>query len=356
LVFAAFARPGRRTKENIMTATVKLTVDKASDLIFDALVGAGVAARNARYLTDAILDTELSGLEGHGLHWLPTYCEHVQTGKVDGVANPAVKRMSLVSFRVDAKNGFAHPAIEKGFAHLIPAAQEYGVAAMAVHNSYNAGTLGYHTGYIAQQGLVALGFANSVPAMAPIGGVKPILGTNPFSFAAPGRKGRVAFLVDQASSAVSWTAVKRAADRGEEIPLGWAFDKSGQPTTNAEQALAGSMAPAAGAKGFGQALIVEALCAALAGANRGQEMGSMTEDDGLPVGSGQFFIALEPKVFSGGLFDKQIERLIASITSQPEARMPNDRRAANVKKGLKNGVTIEKPLFDKIKAFTERNI
>ena len=99
-----------------MTATVKLTADQASDLIFDALVGAGTVARNARYFADAILDTELSGLEGHGFYWLQYYCEHVETGKVDGKATPVVKRLTNVSFRVDAKNGFAHPAIEKGFA------------------------------------------------------------------------------------------------------------------------------------------------------------------------------------------------------------------------------------------------
>lgn len=339
-----------------MTKTVKLTADQASDLIFDALVGAGTVARNARYFADAILDTELSGLEGHGFYWLQYYCEHVQTGKVDGKATPVVKRMTNVAFRVDAKNGFAHPAIEKGFAHLIPAAQEYGIAAMAVHNSYNAATLGYHTGFLAQQGLVAFGFTNSPPAMAPVGGSKPVLGTNPMSFAVPGRKGRIAFLVDQSSSEVAWTAIKRAAEEHREIPLGWAFDRSGSPTTDAEEALKGSMAPAGGHKGFGMALVVEAMCAAVAGANRGQEMGSMMENDGLPVGAGQFFIALEPKVFSGGLFEKQIDRLMASITSQPGARLPNQRRQENIRKNLKAGLTIDKDLYDKLKAFTERHV
>lgn len=339
-----------------MSKTVKLTADQASDLIFDALVGAGTVARNARYFADAILDTELSGLEGHGFYWLQYYCEHVQTGKVDGKATPAVKRISTVSFRVDAKNGFAHPAIEKGFSHLVPAAQEYGIAAMAVHNSYNAATLGYHTGYLAQQGLVAFGFTNSTPAIAPVGGSKPVIGTNPMSFAVPGRKGRIAFLIDQSSSQVAWTAVKRAAEEQQAIPFGWAIDRNGKPTTDAEEGLKGSMAPAGGYKGFGMGLIVETMCAAVAGANRGPEMGSFMDSDGLPIGNGQFFIALEPKVFSGGLFDKQIERLVASITSQSGARLPNQRRAENIKKNLKGGLTIEKELYDKIKAYTERHV
>jgi (2R)-3-sulfolactate dehydrogenase (NADP+) len=329
----------------------KLKVDEASDFIFDALVGAGTVARNARYFADAILDTELSGLEGHGFYWLQYYCEHVQTGKVDGKATPAVKRISNVSFRVDAKNGFAHPAIEKGFAHLVPAAQENGIAAMAVHNSYNAATLGYHTGFLAKAGLLAFGFTNSTPAIAPVGGNKPVIGTNPMSFAVPGKKGRIAFLIDQSSSAVAWTAVKTAAEEHRAIPLGWAIDRDGKPTTDPEEGLKGSMAPAGDYKGFGMGLIVETMCAALAGANRGPEMGSMMENDGLPVGNGQFFIALEPKVFSGGLFDKQIERLTASITSQPGARMPNSKREESQKKLMKSGIPIDKALYEKIKSY-----
>ena len=81
-----------------MTATVKLTADQASDLIFDALVGAGTVARNARYFADAILDTELSGLEGHGFYWLQYYCEHVQSGKV---------AIGLVGSRTDSRTRMA---------------------------------------------------------------------------------------------------------------------------------------------------------------------------------------------------------------------------------------------------------
>ena len=84
-------------------------------------------------------------------------------------------------------------------------------------------------------------------------------------------------------------------------------------------------------------------------------MGSFTENDGLPIGNGQFFIALEPKIFSGGLFEKQIERLMASIISQPGARLPNQRRQENIKKNLKAGLTIEKALYDKLKSYTERH-
>lgn len=330
---------------------LRLSPKAARALIYNALTGAGTAENNAGYFADAILDTELSGLEGHGFYWLQYYCEHVQSGKVDGRAEPSVKKLSPVAFRVDAKRGFAHPAIEAGFAKLIPAAKKNGIAGMAVHNSYNAATLGYHTGYLAKHGLLAFGFTNATPSIAPVGGKKPVIGTNPLSFAVPGKKGKIAFLIDQSSSAVPWTSVKLAADEGRAIPLGWALDADGKPTTDAARGLDGSMAPAGGHKGFGQGLIVEVMCAALAGANRGPQMGSFMANDGKPIGCGQFFIALDPDAFSGGVFTEQITALVKSISGQEGARMPNSRRTANQKRLAKEGLPIDRPLYERLKSF-----
>jgi len=330
---------------------LRLSPKAARKLIFEALTGAGTRAANAGYFSDAILDTELSGLEGHGFYWLQYYCEHVRSGKVDGKAIPKVEKLSAVAFRVDARRGFAHPAIEKGFTSLIRAARKHGIAGMAVHNSYNAATLGYHTGYLAKRGLVAFGFTNSVPAIAPVGGRKPVIGTNPLSFAVPGKAGKIGFLIDQSSSAVAWTKVKLAADEGRMIPLGWALDSDGRPTTDPALGLAGSMAPAGGYKGFGQGLIVEVMCSALAGAYRGPQMGSFMANDGKPLGCGQFFIALEPKAFSGGAFARQVAALAKSITAQEGARLPNARREANQRRLAKQGLPIERKLYERLKSF-----
>lgn len=327
-----------------------LTPRAARALIFNALTGAGTTPDNARYLTEGVLDTELSGLAGHGFHWVPYYCQHVQSGKVNGKAKASVKRVSAVAFRVDAKNGFAHPAIEAGFGKLVPAARGFGIAGMAVTNSYNAATLGFHTGTLARQGLLAFGFTNSSAKIAPVGGRNAVLGTNPMSFAVPGKAGKIAFLVDQSSSAVAWSTVKQAADEGRDIPLGWALDKNGKPTTDPHKGLEGTMAPSGGYKGFGWGLIVEVMCAALAGANRGPQMGSFTLND-KPIGCGQFFIAIAPDKFSGGAFAKQVTALVKSITAQPGARLPNSKREASRKRLKKDGLPIDRALYEKLKAF-----
>lgn len=330
---------------------IRLKPGQARKLISGALTGAGTAPANAAYFTEAILDTELSGLSGHGFYWLQYYCEHLKSGKVNGKVKPVVKRTSPVAFHIDAKNGFAHPAIAAGFAKLIPAAKKNGIAAMGVYNSYNAATLGYHTGVLAKQGLVAFGFTNSSPNIAPVGGKTKVIGTNPMSFAVPGGKGKIAFLIDQSSSAVAWTAVRHAANEGKPIPLGWGIDAEGKPTTDPQRVLnGGSMAPAGGHKGFGQGLIVEVMCAALAGGNRGLQMGSFTLND-KPIGCGQFFIAIDPGHFSGAVFAKQLKALVKSITAQEGARLPNSRRTANQKRLAKEGLPIDPVLYEKLRSF-----
>lgn len=328
-----------------------LTVSAARELIRSALTGSGLAQSHAPYFTDAILDTELSGLEGHGFYWLDYYCQHLRSGKVNGQVDPEVTVLSASSFRVDARHGFAHPAIEAGFAKLIPAAKAQGIAAMGVFNSYNAATLGFHTGILARAGLLAIGATNAVPTVAPVGGHRPIIGTNPISYAVPAPEGQIAFLVDQSATAVAWTAVKRAADQGLPIPLGWALDAAGAPTTDAKAGLAGSMAPAGGVKGFSIGLLVEVLCAALAGGKLGLQQGSFTDNDGLPIDNGQFFIAIDPQGFSGGGFDATLQQLMTSITEQEGARLPNARREANKRRLAVEGLEIDAGLLARLQAF-----
>jgi len=342
---------GRR-RGVFMGETIILSVKKARSLIFDALTGAGTSKKNATYFTEAILDTELSGLEGHGFYWLQYYCLHLRSGKIDGRAKPKLRTLSPTALMVDANRGFAHPAIEKGFRKLIPAAKKHGIAALGVSHSYNAATLGFHTGYLAREGLLAFGFTNSIAAIAPFGGKTPIIGTNPMSFAVPGKAGKIRFLIDQSSSHIAWTAVKRAAEEGHEIPLGWALDPDGKPTTDPILGLAGSMAPSGGQKGFGQGLIVEVMCAALTGSSLGTAMGSFTAADDQPIDNAQFFIAISPEKFSGRPFHAIVDGLVDNILSQEGTRLPNARREANQRRLKKSGLPIDLELLDTLKSYT----
>ncbi len=141
----------------MVTATVLQTAE-IEDLARRALIAAGARESNARSLASAIAAAERDGVASHGLAYLPTYCEHIGCGKVDGGATPELQHVKPGLLAVDAKTGFAHPAIDLGLVALIPLAREQGIAALAIRNSYNCGVLGYHTERLAQSGLVGLGF------------------------------------------------------------------------------------------------------------------------------------------------------------------------------------------------------
>ncbi len=333
-----------------MTETKTLSLGEIEDLAFRALVAAGTSEANARPLAVATAATEADGVASHGLAYIPIYAEHVRCGKVDGHAVPVVSVPRPGLIRVDAATGFAHAAIEAGFQKLIPLARSQGVAALTVHNSYNCGVLGYHTHRLAQAGLVGLGFTNAPASIAPSGGAKPVVGTNPVSLAAPGADGQAAILIDQSASTIAKSEVMKHAREGKAIPQGWALDADGNPTTDAEIGLKGSMAPSGGYKGVGIALITEVLAAALAGATLGIHASPFSGTAGGPPKTGQFFLAIEPGAASGDRFAARITDLTEAIRNQPGARLPGDGRAAKRADAARSGVAVNTATLAKIDA------
>ncbi|NNE23060.1 MAG: Ldh family oxidoreductase [Rhizobiales bacterium] len=329
--------------------TTTLTIDQARRLTARALTKSGAKRGNIKYLLDAIIETERQGLSSHGLFWVPIYCEHLKCGKLDGQAKPEITRLSPVSYRADAKSGFAHPAIDKGFAKIIPAAKRSGIAAIAVTNSYNCGTLGIHTARLAEAGLIGWGFTNAPASIAPTGGKTPVVGTNPVSMAVPDGNGNARFVIDQSSSVIAKSEVMRHKTEGKPIPLGWALDADGNPTDDPVEGLKGSMAPSGGQKGFGQGLMVEIMAAAASGAMLGSQCSSFATNDGGPCNTGQFFIAIDPQGFSGGLFGTRVDDLCAAITGQDGARLPGSNRAAQRTRIDAEGIALKKDLLKRIR-------
>ena len=331
-----------------MADRVTLDLLAARDLATTALVSSGANAPNAASVTRGILDAELSDTATYGFLSLPTYCDHLLTGKVDGTAVPAVEQRTESSIGVDAGTGFAHPAIDAGLAVLVPAAYRQGVAGLAIANSYQWGLLGYHVRRIAEKGLVGMGFANAPGSMAPFGGAKAVVGTNPISFAVPGGPGRAAFVIDQSSSVIARTQLIQHAADGRSIPEGWALDGEGRPTTDPEAGLAGTMVPAGGYKGFSQALMVEVMAAALSGSNLGLDASSFTTTKGGPPRTGQFFLALSPPSYGGDGFSGSIDRLTNAIASQEGSRLPGSRRASARERVATEGISLSPDLYERI--------
>lgn len=333
-----------------MTETQTLTLAEIEDLSFRALVAAGTSEANARPLAVATAATEADGVASHGLAYIPIYAEHVQCGKVDGNATPVLTRPRPGVVAVDAATGFAHPAIDAGFEALIPAAREQGIAALAIRNSYNCGVLGYHTARLARAGLVGLGFTNAPASIAPSGGSKPVVGTNPFSIAVPGEDGEPELLIDQSASTIAKSEVMKHAREGKEIPLGWALDADGNPTTDPDAGLKGSMAPSGGYKGVSVALLTEIMAAALTGATLGINASPFSGTAGGPPKTGQMFIAIDPAATSNDTFRAGMVGIVEAVRGQPGAHVPGDGRRGKRIKAREQGVAVSVATLDRIKA------
>ena len=340
--------------------TQTLNIKEIEALALQALLAAGTSLENAKGLAYATAMTEADGIASHGLAYIPIYCEHVQCGKVDGNAKPSMEIKSPVMIAVDAACGFAHPAIDLGFPLLFERAKAQGIAILLVKNSYNCGVLGYHSHRIAKAGLVGLGFTNAPASIAPAGGAKPVLGTNPFSLAVPDMQGEAAILIDQSASIIAKSEIMKHAREEKEIPLGWALDEAGQPTSDPNIALKGSMAPlgwpSASHKGVGMALLTEMMAAVLTGACLGMHASPFSGTKGGPPKTGQCFIAINPAMTSDeNSFLQHITDLTQAIQSQVGAHMPGDGRKKKREQAAIEGVAVNQATLDKIQAIIDNH-
>ncbi len=313
-----------------------------------ALERSNVSAENARVVAEALVAAEADGLSSHGISRIPFYAEQAKSGKVDGHAVPLVDLPAKAAVRVDARNGFAFPAMRAGLDKAAGITGDTGIAAVVVTRSHHAGALSHPVERAADAGLVALAFSNTPAGIAPWGGYRGSFGTNPIAFACP-RRSAPPLVVDLSLSKVARGKIMLASKEGQAIPEGWALDKDGRPTSDAKAALAGTMLPIGDAKGSALALMVEILAAGLARANFAFQASSFFDAEGPPPGIGQSFILIDPEVFGGDGFADHVELLLADIVSQEGTRLPGDRRLALRQKAQQSGVEIPQALAEDLK-------
>jgi (2R)-3-sulfolactate dehydrogenase (NADP+) len=325
-----------------------LTLAEAEALVVDTLARCRTSAANARCVARALVAAEADGLAGHGLSRLPSYAAQAKAGKVDGFATPTVTRPRPATVAIDARNGFAYPAIDLGEATLPELARRQGIAAVAVRRSHHCGAAGHPVERLAQAGFLALMFANTPAAIAPAGGTQRVLGTNPIAFACP-LPGREPIVIDLSLTKVARGNILAAQQKGERIPEGWALDAAGRPTTDPASALAGTMVAMGDAKGTALALMVELLAAGLTGANFAAEASSFLDAEGPPSGTGQLLMVFDAAAFGGIDVTARFAALAASIEQQPGARLPGTRRLAARKHAAAEGLVIGEALLAAIR-------
>jgi (2R)-3-sulfolactate dehydrogenase (NADP+) len=322
---------------------LRLSLKELRDLTRRILIAHNTNQENAAQVADALTLAEADGQKGHGASRIPSYAAQAKSGKVNGHAIPTAEQVASSSIRVDAKSGFAYPALNLAIERLSELAPRCGVAAAAIANSHHSGVAGHHVEALAKQGLVALCFGNGPVAIAPWGGNKGVFGTNPLAFAAPRRIGDP-LVIDMSLSKVARGKINVAAQKGESIPEGWALDKHGNTTTDPQSALNGVMLPMGDAKGAQLVLMVEILAAALTASQFGFEASSFFDGEGDPPHIGQFMIAIDPASFSNNRFSERLDDLLDAIKVQPGARLPGERRFVSRRSSELDGIVIAAPL------------
>lgn len=327
----------------------RLPIVEVHALIAGALERSQTSPINAAAVARALVAAELAGQTGHGLRRVAAYSAQAAAGKVRGEAVPVVAQSRPGALAVDAANGFAYPALEAAFGPLSELARRQGVALAGIRRSHHCGVAGAIVEAYADAGLVALMFANAPAAIAPWGGRQALFGTNPIAFAAP-VAGDDPIVVDISLSKVARGKVMAAAQKGEAIPEGWAFDTEGHPTTDPQAALAGTMAAMGDAKGAALALMVELLAAGLTGGRFAYEASSFFDAEGEPPGVGQLILAIDPGVFGGRDTLARFGEMAGKVADTGGARLPGRRRQALRRDMLARGIPVDDALRAQIEA------
>jgi (2R)-3-sulfolactate dehydrogenase (NADP+) len=309
-----------------------------------ALENAGASHPNAASTALGLVYADEQGTASHGVSRVPQYAGHMKAGRVDGKASPRIAKQEGACAIIDARDGLAFPACGLATEMAKNLAEKQGVAFVAVKNSYHFGAAIYHLEAIAKAGMVGLAFSNSPAAMAAAGGRKPLFGTNPMAAIFP-RAGTDPLAIDLALSEVARGKLMLAAKDGKQIPLGWALDADGNPTTDPTKGLKGSMAPlgaaTGSAKGAMLALTIELLVTAFTGAHLGFEADSFFEVEGNQPKLGQAFLVIDPNAMGGAaLFAERVETLVAAMLESDSVRLPGARRYDLQRKAQRDGLTI----------------
>lgn len=320
-----------------------LTLQEATRRVAQALEQAGANPAMAAATARALVLAEAQGLASHGLSRVSQYSTHLRNGRVDGQAQPQLRTGRGGAALVDAGEGLAFPACERAVSEAITRAFEFGVSFVGVVNSHHCGVLVDHLRPVAAAGLVGLGFANSPAAMPAAGGKHPLFGTNPVAAIFP-RRAADPLMIDLSLSEVARGKLMVAAKEGRSIPLGWALDADGQPTTDPKAGMAGSMLPIGAAtspKGAMLALMVELLVTALIGAQFGFEASSFFVDEGNRPRIGQAFLVIDPGALAGSShYLDRLEVLLADLLQDEGVRLPGARREALRRQAEEQGLEV----------------
>jgi LDH2 family malate/lactate/ureidoglycolate dehydrogenase len=325
----------------MLSDRVHLSVAEARDLGERALRGIGYDAQEARIVADHVIDAALCGYEYSGLAKILNIPEHRRFAQPRRPLH--ILHETAVSALYDGGNNVGMVAMYHAARAAIDKAAAHGISIVGVTDSWMSGRSAYFVEMIARADLVAIHTASSGSAVAPYGGMRPVLGTNPIAFALPGADGPL--VLDMGTSAFMGTELQLRARLAQELPEGVAIDRDGQPTRDADEARRGALLPFGGHKGFGLGLIVQAF-----GLLGGAALMPGHDD-------GYVFIAFRPDLLVPlDELKRELAALITRVKAVPcqpgfaEIRIPGEQSARNRECLAREGLDIDRLVFERLNA------
>jgi LDH2 family malate/lactate/ureidoglycolate dehydrogenase len=274
---------------------------------------------DARLVADSLVQADLWGHQSHGVLRLPWYVARLRSGVMTARTEPVVLSDTGALMMLDGRSGIGQVLAERARQLAVERARAHGVGVVGVRDSNHFGTAMYFTRRAAADGCVGILTTNASPAMAPWGGREKVLGTNPWSIAAPGPDGRIV-AVDIANTAVARGKIYLAKNRGEPVPEGWALTADGAPTTDAAEGVLGVILPMAGHKGYAISFLMDVLSGALTGSAVGTGVHGPYEA-AERSGCGHLFLALDPEAFGDRTgYEARVRQLIDEVKGVPLAQ------------------------------------
>lgn len=349
----------------------KFTGDQLREQIEVILRHWGMSEADIETTATVMVDTDLSGIDSHGISMLMTYDKLVQDERINTSAQSTIVRETPAIAVLDADRGLGHPVAVRAMKLAIEKAKSLGIGAVAVGNADHFGAAGYYVRLAAAQGLIGLATTSGkLVTVVPTGGAAPALMTNPIAFAAPSERGEP-FVLDMATSAVALNKIKSYVSKEKDLPVGWVVDDEGQPITDSAAAYAyvrapgaagglvpvgGSSADTGGHKGYGLSVMVQILSAALS--NAALPGGARADGENI----GNFFLALDPELFNpGAKAPRYVADLvdylhgIAPIDAQSPVLVAGDLEASSRIERSRSGVPVPDLLLKSISEVCSRN-
>ncbi len=308
------------------------------------LCQAGLDDIQAELFSEYMTQVELYGVKSHGLKTLKAHIQKIKSGGYNLAPSFSVTKETSAFAVIDGGNSIGIISGIKCVDYAMKCAEKSGVFTVFSFNNNTYGAAFYYALRAAQKGYICFTMSNSPSQMAAVGGCDKILGTNPFAVAIPAKKNSP-IIMDMATSVVAKSKINEYVEKGLPIPEGWALDKDGNPTTDAQTALNGLMLPMSGFKGYGISMAIDVIAGLVSGAAYLGKVGRFYSPENKGMNVGFTFVVINPEVVCGKDYYDDMDLYIESIRGGRAIEggkivLPGDDRLENYESNLKNGICV----------------